>query len=88
MTIAIRSSSRVSQPRRSRTFFCSRLKKLYMAALSPAPPTRPIEQTMSWRLRVNEFLAAKLRAAVGVHDAAGYLPAADYCVVQGGGGQS
>ena len=35
---------------RLRTFFCSRLKKDSMAALSPAAPTRPIEPTMWWRL--------------------------------------
>jgi hypothetical protein len=45
--MAILSSLRVAQRRRSRTFFCSRLKKLSMAALSPAAPTRPMEPTMS-----------------------------------------
>src|ERR1700747_2947393 len=44
------SCSRVSQRRRSSTFFCSRLKKLSMAALSPAAPTQPIDPTMPYRL--------------------------------------
>jgi hypothetical protein len=49
--MAILSSSRVAQRRRSSTFFYSRLKRLSMAALSPAAPTRPMEPTMSWRPR-------------------------------------
>jgi hypothetical protein len=44
-TIARRSSYRVSQCLVSRTFFCSRAKKLSMAALSPAEATRPMEPT-------------------------------------------
>ena len=47
VTIARRSSSRVSQRRVSSTFFCSRLKKDSMAALSQAAPTRPKEPTRS-----------------------------------------
>src|SRR5699024_4844165 len=43
VTIARRRSSRVSQRRVSRTFFCSNEKKLSMAALSPEDPTRPID---------------------------------------------
>jgi predicted TIM-barrel fold metal-dependent hydrolase len=42
VTMAMRNCSRVCQRRRSKTFFCSRLKKDSMAALSPAAPTRPI----------------------------------------------
>jgi hypothetical protein len=37
----------ISQRRRSRTFFCSRLKKLSVAAAAPAAPTRQIDPTMS-----------------------------------------
>src|SRR3954447_6765482 len=43
--IASRSSSRVAQCRRSRTFFCNRAKKDSIAALSLQAPTRPIEPT-------------------------------------------
>jgi len=37
--IAMRSCSRVIQERRLRTFFCSRAKRLSMAALSPPEAT-------------------------------------------------
>lgn len=43
VTVAMRSSSRVAQARRARTFSCSRLKNDSVAALSPAAPTRPID---------------------------------------------
>jgi len=46
VTIAIRSSWRVAQGRRSRTFFSSSAKKLSMAASSPAAPTLPIDPIM------------------------------------------
>ena len=88
MTIAIRSCSRVSQRRRSRTFFCSRLKKLSMAALSPAAPTRPIDPTMLVAAQgVHEFPATKLRSTVGVQNAAGHLTAAGHRTAECGGGQ-
>ena len=45
-TIASRSSSRVSHLLVLRTFFCNREKKLSMAALSPAAPTRPMDPLM------------------------------------------
>ena len=45
LAVARRSSSRVAQRCRSRTFFCSSAKKGSMAALSPYAPTRPIEPT-------------------------------------------
>src|SRR3954466_11873242 len=41
--IARRSSARVAHRRRSKTFFCSRLKNDSIAALSAQVPTRPIE---------------------------------------------
>jgi hypothetical protein len=41
--IPIRSSSRLTQRCRSRTFFCSSAKNDSMAALPPLAPTRPIE---------------------------------------------
>lgn len=47
VTIAIRSSWRVAQERRLRTFFCSSEKELSIAALSPAAPTPPIDPTQS-----------------------------------------
>lgn len=43
VTIAKRSGSRLSQRLVFRTFFCSRLKKDSIEALSPAAATRPIE---------------------------------------------
>ncbi|MDH6573693.1 hypothetical protein M2160_008800 [Streptomyces sp. SAI-117] len=38
----------MARTRRSRTFFCSRLKKDSLAALPPAAPTRPIEPAIRW----------------------------------------
>ena len=61
--------SRVVQRRRFRTFFCSRLKKDSIAALSAQAPTRPIEPR-SWRVAQGPDVGvgAELAAAVGVHD--------------------
>ena len=83
MTIAIRSSSRVRHERRSRMFFWSRLKKLSMAALSPAAPTRPIDPTMLWcpRARTN-FRERNYGPAVRVQDAAGNVLAPGDGVVE------
>lgn len=49
MMIAIRSSWRVVQRCRSRTWFCSCPKKLSIAALSPAESTLRIDPTGPWR---------------------------------------
>lgn len=59
-----------------RTFYCSRLKKRSMAALSPAAPIRPIDPIrpcpFSARWAVRRSIESGLAAPVGVNDAAGH----------------
>src|SRR5215204_1268174 len=50
MTMAMRSSSWLSQRQRSRTLRCKSAKNDSIAALSPAEPTWPIEPTIRWRV--------------------------------------
>ena len=68
VTIARRSSSRVAQRWRSRTFFCSSAKNDSIAALSPQAPTRPIEPTQAVASRsVRDVgVGPELAAPVGV----------------------
>jgi hypothetical protein len=89
LTIAMRSCSRVSQRRRSKTFFCSRLKNDSMAALSPAAPT-PAHGAdhVVVAQGVNEFPAPKLAAAVTMNHAAGDIATARHRTTEGLGGQS
>lgn len=47
--VAIRSSSRLVDRRRFRTFFCSSERNDSIAPLSAAEPTLPIDPTMPWR---------------------------------------
>ena len=70
--MAMRNCSRVSQRRRSKTFFCSRLKKDSMAALSLGRPDAAHRSDHVVAAQgANEFSAAKLRPAVAVNHAAG-----------------
>jgi hypothetical protein len=65
VTIAMRSSSRVSHRRRSRTLFCSRLKDDSMAALAPAEPGAAHRTDYVVAAQgVDKLAAAELRSAV------------------------
>ena len=77
------------QIRRSRTFFCSRLKKDSMAALSPAaprPPHRPGHPVAVER--PDEIPGPELRSAIAVQDAPVDVFTPGHGVVQGGHGQA
>lgn len=89
VTIAMRSSSRMVPTRRSRTFFCSRLKKDSMAALSPAAPTLPRRSGHPVPFeRPDELPWSKLRSAIGAQDAAVDVFAPGRGVVQGSHGRT
>jgi hypothetical protein len=74
--MAILSSSRVALGCLFRAFFWSREKKLSpWRRLSPAAPTLPFDQTMSWRPRARtNFRLRNCDPSVGVDHTAGNSP--------------
>lgn len=71
VTSANRSSPRLVEKRRLRTFFCSWLKKLFIAASSPHDANLPTGDKAVAGQNAQEHPASKLRSAVAVNHAAG-----------------